>query len=107
MSTASTDVQDWTRFDAMTDAERHAAALADADARPLTEERLGRMTPTPRVKIIRRALGLSVHEFFARFRIPVELIEDWEARRSSPDQTARAYLMVIASTPDVVRNALD
>jgi putative transcriptional regulator len=35
----------------MTDAERHAAALADPDAQPMTPERLARMTPKPQVTV--------------------------------------------------------
>jgi hypothetical protein len=34
---------DWSRADAMTDEEIHAAALADPDGQPLTPERLTRM----------------------------------------------------------------
>jgi len=34
---------DWSRFDAMTDAQRHQAALNDPDAQPLSEEDLARM----------------------------------------------------------------
>ena len=33
---------DWSAADALTEEEIHAAALADPDARPLTEERLAR-----------------------------------------------------------------
>jgi putative transcriptional regulator len=49
---------DWQRFDTMTDAERHAAALSDPDAQPVTPDNERRMKRTPQVKIIRRALGL-------------------------------------------------
>jgi putative transcriptional regulator len=60
---------DWSRADAMTDAEIHGAALADPDAQPLTPERLAKMRRTPREQVIRRALGLSQAEFAARFPI--------------------------------------
>ena len=43
----------------MSVAEIHAAALSDSDAQPLTAERLAGMKQTPRLKIIRRALGLT------------------------------------------------
>jgi putative transcriptional regulator len=52
-------VANWSRFDAMTEAERHGAAVSDPDARPLTPERMARMRRTPQVRVIRRALGLS------------------------------------------------
>ena len=60
---------DWSRADAMTDEEIHAAALADPDAQPLTPERLARMRRKPQEQVIRRALGLSREEFAARFPI--------------------------------------
>lgn len=97
---------DWSRFDAMTDSERHRAALADPDARPLTDADVARMKRTPRVAIIRRTLGLSQEEFSARFRIPLGTLRDWEQGRATPDQAARAYLTVIARDPDSVRKAL-
>ncbi len=62
---------DWSRFDAMSDEERHAAALSDPDAQPLTPEDFKRMRRTPPVLIIRRALALSQEEFSARFHIPL------------------------------------
>ena len=67
-TTPRTTKHDWSRFDAMTDAERHAAALADPDAQPMTPERLARMKPKPQVTVIRRALGLSQEEFAERFQ---------------------------------------
>jgi putative transcriptional regulator len=97
---------DWSRFDAMTDAERHQAAINDPDARPLTENDFRRMKRTPRAKVIRRALGLSQEEFAARYHIPIGTLRDWEQGRLEPDQAARAYLTVIARDPEAVRKAL-
>jgi putative transcriptional regulator len=97
---------DWARFDAMTDEQRHQAALNDPDARPLTEDDLRRMKRTPRAKIIRRALGISQEDFAARFHIPLGTLRDWEQGRVVPDQAARAYLTVIAREPEAVRRAL-
>jgi putative transcriptional regulator len=97
---------DWSRFDAMSDAERHAAALADPDAQPLTPERLAQMKRTPQVKVIRRALGLSQEEFAERFQIPLGTLRDWEQSRKAPDAAARAYLVVIGRNPAAVSEAL-
>jgi putative transcriptional regulator len=97
---------DWSRLDAMTEAEKHSAALSDPDNRLLTEDDMRRMKRTPRAKIIRRALGLSQEDFAARYHIPLGTLRDWEQGRAEPDQAARAYLTVIAREPDVVRNAL-
>ena len=98
---------DWTALDAMTKAEKRAAALSDPDAQPITKQKWDRMKRVPRTKTIRRALGLSQEEFAARFRIPIGTLRDWEQGRAEPDQAARAYLKVIGAAPDVVRKALD
>ncbi|MDP1965270.1 MAG: transcriptional regulator [Reyranella sp.] len=90
----------------MTEEERHAAALADPDAQPLTDEDLARMKPVPRVSIIRRALRLTQEEFSRRFRIPLGTLRDWEQGRKEPDAATRAYLVVIARNPTAVAEAL-
>jgi putative transcriptional regulator len=97
---------DWRRFDTMTEAQRHQAALSDPDARPLSDEDLDRMKRTPQAKIIRRALGLSQEDFATRYHIPLGTLRDWEQGRVEPDQAARAYLKVIAREPETVREAL-
>jgi putative transcriptional regulator len=97
---------DWSRLDAMTPEQRHAAAMSDPDAQPLTAEDFKRMKRTPRVKIIRRALRLSQEDFAARFRIPLGTLRDWEQGRKVPDAAARAYLVVIGRNPEAVREAL-
>ncbi|HEX5321431.1 MAG TPA: helix-turn-helix domain-containing protein [Stellaceae bacterium] len=98
---------DWQRFDALSEDEVHAAALADPDARPLTEEDFARMKRVPRIKSLRRALGLTQEEFAERYRIPVGTLRDWEQGRTEPDQPARAYLLAIAGDPEGVRRALE
>ena len=100
-----TESHDWTRFDAMTDAERHAAALADPDAQPLTDADKDRMTRVPRVTTLRRRFRLTLEAFSEQFRIPLDVLEDWESGRTTPDPAARAYLQVIACAPDTVRAA--
>jgi len=90
----------------MTEAERHAAAISDPDAPPLTPGRMARMRRTPQVRVIRRALGLSQEEFAARFHIPLGTLRDWEQGRKDPDASARAYLKVIGRNPDAVAEAL-
>jgi putative transcriptional regulator len=63
---------DWSRVDAMTEAERHAAAMAGPDARPMTDEEWDRAPRVPLVSIVRRALKLSQEQFAATFHIPLE-----------------------------------
>ena len=97
---------DWTRSDAMTDAEVRAAALADPDAQPLTQANMAQMHRVSRAKTLRRALGLTQEEFAARYQIPIGTLRDWEQGRAEPDQPARAYLKAIAGDPAAVQRAL-
>jgi putative transcriptional regulator len=90
----------------MTEAEIEAAAQADPDARPMTPEEMANASRIPRVKTLRRALGLTQEEFAARYHIPLATLRDWEQGRTEPDQPARAYLKVIASSPEEVSRLL-
>jgi putative transcriptional regulator len=69
------------------------------------EERV-KVRPMPRVKTVRRSLGLTQEEFSARYGIPLGTLRDWEQGRTEPDQPARAYIRVIANNPDWVSRAL-
>lgn len=101
-----THIMDWSKFDAMSEEEKQAAALSDPDALPLSDEDMARMKRTPQAKIIRRALKLTQDEFAAQFHIPIGTLRDWEQDRNAPDSAAQAYLRVIAKDPDAVRRAL-
>jgi putative transcriptional regulator len=90
----------------MTEAEIAAAADADPDARPMTPEEMAKARRVPRVRTLRRALGLTQEEFAARYHIPLGTLRDWEQGRTEPDQPARVYLKVIASNPEEVSRAL-
>jgi putative transcriptional regulator len=72
---------------------------------PPKEDRV-KVRPMPRVKTVRRALGLTQEEFAARYGIPLGTLRDWEQGRTEPDQPARAYIRVIASNPEWVCRAL-
>jgi putative transcriptional regulator len=98
---------DWSRLDAMTAEQKHAAALSDPDHQPLSDQAMSRMRRVPRAKIVRRALGLTQEAFAARYHIPVGTLRDWEQGRAEPDEAARAYLQVIAREPEMVRKALE
>jgi putative transcriptional regulator len=93
---------DLAHLDALTDDEIETLALADPDNPPLSETDIQRLPRTPRVTMIRRALGLTPAEFSARFRIPLYSLDDWERGRSTPDAIASTYLFVIASDPAAV-----
>jgi len=91
----------------MTDEEIVAAAAADPDARPMTADQLRSARRVPRVKTLRRALGLTQEEFASRYHIPLGTLRDWEQGRTEPDQPARAYLRAIAGDPAAVFRALE
>jgi putative transcriptional regulator len=71
----------------MTDAQAHADACADPDAQPVTAERWTGLRQTPKLKIIRRALGLTQEEFARRIQIPLGTMRDCEQGATQPDQT--------------------
>jgi putative transcriptional regulator len=93
---------DWAGIDVMTDEK----VQADPAALPITPEEMAKAQRAPRVKTLRRALGLTQEEFAARYRIPLGTLRDWEQGRTEPDQPARAYINIIASDPDWVSRAL-
>lgn len=53
-----------------------------------------------------RAFRLTPEEFSTRYQIPLGTLRDWEQGLSVPDQTARAYLKVIATNPEGTAEAL-
>ena len=90
----------------MTEEEISAAAAADPDARPMTPEQLATARRIPRIKTLRRALGLTQDEFATRYHIPLGTLRDWEQGRREPDQPVRAYLKIIAADPEGVSRSL-
>ena len=97
---------DWEAFDALTDEEVHARALADPDAQPMTEEELKRMRRLPNVRAIREKLGMTQEAFAKAYGFHVATVRDWEQRRRLPLGPASSYLRVIAAEPEMVRRAL-
>jgi putative transcriptional regulator len=91
----------------MTEQDIAAAAASDPDARPMTLQELRTARRVPRVKTLRRALGLTQEEFAVRYQIPLGTLRDWEQGRTEPDQPARAYLKAIAGDPAAVLRALE
>ena len=98
---------DWRAFDAMTEEERHQAALSDSDAPPATEAQLARSRRVPTVRALRRKLNLTQEEFAARFHLPLGTVRDWEQGAHRPDKAAQVLLTVIAKDPDAVARALE
>ena len=102
----ASDTFDWSRADAMTEKQIHAAAVADPDAQPLTEKQLAEMRPHARVKLVRVRLGLTQEQFSKRYGIPLTTLRDWEQYRSEPDRASQSYIRAIEVCPEVIANAL-
>jgi putative transcriptional regulator len=96
------EVVPFTPIAPINEADIEAAAGSDPDNPPLTPKREAHLRPVPRVKTLRRALGLTQEEFAARYHIPLGTLRDWEQGRSQPDQPARAFLAVIARAPEEI-----
>ena len=90
-------------LDAMTDEEDAAitaAAMADPDCPPSTDEQLSKMRRMPLVRVLRMDQSLSQTAFAARYGIPVSRIRDWEQHRTTPDLLAAQYLELIRLDPE-------
>ena len=97
---------DWSRVDAMTDAQVTEAACSDPDALPLDDAALAKMARPPDVRAIRALLGLSQSAFARRFDIDVRTVQEWEQGRRRPDRAARALLTIIEREPEAASRAL-
>ena len=77
---------DWDALDRLSDEEVERRAKSDPDGKPLTEEDLRNLRQSPRVRVLRMALGLTQEEFADAYGIPVGTLRDWEQGRREPDQ---------------------
>lgn len=97
---------DWVALGAMTDAEAEAAATADPDAQPMSEERLARARRVGLAGSLRFRLKLSREEFCARYHVPIETLRGWERGTMVPDAVAMALLQLIEADPQAVARML-
>jgi putative transcriptional regulator len=97
---------DWRAFDAMSEEQRHRAALSDPDCPPASDAQLARARRVPNVRALRQKLNLTQEEFAARFHLPLGTVRDWEQGAHRPDKAAQVLLTVIAKEPDAVARAL-
>ena len=88
------------------EAERHAAAMADPDARPMTDAEWASRPPRAPGQYHPPCAEALTEQFATTFDIPIGTIRDWEQGRYEPDAAARAYLRVIAHERDTVPRAL-
>jgi putative transcriptional regulator len=92
---------------AMTEEEIEAAALADPDNPPLTEDEIECGIFSRRIRLLRERLGLSQADFAERFWLPIGSVRDWEQGRRTPDAAAKAYITVIERDAEAVTRALE
>jgi putative transcriptional regulator len=89
-------------FDKIAAGLNEALAIAKGEARPAKL-----YVPTEiDVKAIRQKLELSQEDFAAYFGFTIDQIKAWEQGRSRPLGGLRAYLMLIQSNPEQVRDLL-
>ena len=101
------DRTDWDRLRRMTDDEVEAAANADPDAQPMTEQQLAISFRPSDIIRLRKRFGLSQAAFAQRFQLNLRTLQDWEQGRRAPEDIARVYLRVIERNPEAVTAALE
>ena len=101
-----TDPMDRAAARALTEVEIEAAALSDPDAQPLSDEALARASRGPHPRFVRMKLRLSREAFSACYHIPMDILLEWETRKTEPGEVVRAYMKAIAADPDGVASAL-
>jgi hypothetical protein len=69
-----------------------------------------RVAPVPGrpidVKALRERLGTSQEQFAARYRISLDVLQNWEQRRNEPDPIARNVLEMIEHDPETTERVL-
>lgn len=83
-------------------AAKEAAAIARGEMKPAKCW----VPPDVDVRAIRHKLELGQEEFAWEYGFTVTQIRDWEQGRTRPLGAMRAYLLVIAHDPSVIREML-
>ena len=90
---------DWSKIDAMTDADIARQIAANPDAAP-------DMAPAIDVRAIRLATGMTQQQFAAAYEFSVRTIQQWERGAKKPSGPARTLLRAIKGDPEGLRRAL-
>lgn len=90
---------DWAALAAVSDDEAQAAASADPDAQPTSDERLSRARRVGLGGSLRFRLKLSRAEFCRHYRVPLDTLIGWERGTIAPDAVAMALLRLIEADP--------
>lgn len=95
--------KDWCRLDEMTDEEITAAALADPDNPPLTDEQLAQFRRPSLAMKVRHKLRKSREAFAAAYGIPLETLQAWERHQAEPTEVELTYLRLIEREPEMTK----
>lgn len=107
---------DWNAIDAMSDEDIARQIAENPDAAPdLTPRQAklaymveGRRIPfRNKVRIVRRALGMSQAQFARTYHLNLRTLQNWEQGTREPDDVAQTFLRLIAFEPDMTRKALN
>lgn len=90
---------DWSRIDAMSDADIARQIAANPDAAP-------DMALEIDVRAIRRTVGMTQAEFAAAYQFSVRTVQQWERGAKRPSGPARTLLRAIKADPEGLRRAL-
>jgi putative transcriptional regulator len=90
---------DWSRIDAMTDADIARQIAANPEAAP-------DMAPEIDVRAIRRATGMTQDEFASAYQFSVRTVQQWERGAKRPSGPARTLLRAIKADPEGLRRAI-
>ncbi len=93
-------------LDGLPEEEVEARAAADPDAQPLSGDQLDRMLAARKVRLARRATGLSQVAFARTYRFKVGRLRDLEQGRTRADSATEAYLTAIRRDPETVKRLL-
>jgi putative transcriptional regulator len=95
--------EDWRRLDALTDEEITAAALADPDNPPLSDEQLAQFRRPALSMKVRLKLRMGRETFAAAYGIPLETLKAWERHQAEPTEVELAYLRLIEREPEMAK----
>lgn len=100
---------DWSKIDAMTDADIARQVKSNPDAAPIGDLKGGvwvQPIKGAQIRALRRKMKLSQSRFAYRFGFRLRTVQEWEQGRRQPEEAARILLRVIEHEPAAVMRAL-
>jgi putative transcriptional regulator len=106
---------DWAKVDAMSDEDIARQIAENPDAAPdltIARVKLVMRLASPllktrtKIRLVRRALGMSQAEFARAYHLPLRSLQNWEQGTREPDEATAALIKIIAYEPERVRQIL-